>query len=270
MKLLKIIILSLGFVAVSSLYLSCTRETPHIADVQFNLNGSATVQVFNATLKAARNYVYVDNVPVSGAIFAYQGVFPGTAYAVKVNAGSRDFLIKDTLPTTTQASLNFTATLESGKNYTIFTYDTITSPKQVTVQNDIVIPTDTSSMLRFANFIYNPTAIANVDVYSFRRIPGTPAFQTTAVWNNASITAPVFTGSTPVFSNVPTNQVTGFIPYASQLSDTLYVFAAGTTSPLLAKGTITSLIATRSYSATYNGSYRGNLAARAVTTFATY
>ncbi|MEP7236312.1 MAG: DUF4397 domain-containing protein [Ferruginibacter sp.] len=270
MKHLKIIILNMAIVALSSLYLSCNKDTPLLATTVPDLSKSATVQVFTAALKAARNYVYVDGVPVSGAPFSYGGVFPATAFSFRADAGSRTFLIKDTLPATTQIPLTFTQTVEAGKNYTVFTYDTITSIKQVTVVNDIVVPKDTTCMLRFANFVYNPTAIPNVDVYSYRRISGTPVFASTAVYNGASVFAPVFTGSTPVFSNVASSQATAFIPYASGLTDTLYVFATGTTSPLLSKGFITSLVPTRSYTSAYNGSYRGNLAARVVTTFASY
>jgi len=134
--------------------------------------------------------------------------------------------------------------MEAGKSYTIFTYDTITSTKQATVLNNIVVPTDTSSRLRFANFIYNTTPVANVDVYSYKK--GTGA---------------------PLFANVATNQVTDFIPYASLQTDTLYVYAAGTTSPLIVKQAVPSLVPTRSYTSAYNGSYRGT---KAVTTFATY
>jgi len=133
--------------------------------------------------------------------------------------------------------------MEAGKSYTIFTYDTITSTKQVTILNNIEIPTDSSARLRFANFIYNTTPVANVDVYSFRK-PGTK-----------------------VFSNIATNQVTDFIPYSSLQTDTLYVYAAGTTSPLIAKQLVPSLVPSRSYTSVYNGSYRGT---KAVTTFATY
>ncbi len=267
MKLIKIIIFSLGVAGVSSLYLSCTRDTPQIALLS---SPAATAQVFSATVKAARNYVYVDAVPVSGAAIAYQGVFPGTAYAFNVIAGSHTFLIKDTLPATTQVPLSFTQSLDAGKNYTIFTYDTITSVKQLTVENTIVIPKDTTCMLRFGNFIYNTAALPNVDVYSFRRIPGTPVFASTAVYNNVNVFAPSFAGSTPIFTNVATAAVTPFVPYASGLTDTLYVFATGTTSPLIAKGFVTSLVPTRSYTSVYNGSYKGALAARAVTVFATY
>ncbi len=269
MKFSKIIVLSLGMLSVASVYLSCSKDTPKVA-ANRGVNLSSTLQVFNATVKAARNYVYVDGVPVSGAALAYQGVFPATAYSFNVGAGTHTFLIKDTLPTTTQVPITFTQTLEVGKDYTVFTYDTTTSAKQLTVLNNLVIPSDTTCMLRFANFVYNPTAVPNVDVYSFRRIPGTPVFVSTPVLNNANIPAPSFAGSVPVFSNVATTEVTSFIPYASALTDTLYVFASGTSSPLLAKGFVTSLTPTRSYTSVYNGSYRGALATRAVTTFATY
>ncbi len=244
MKHIKVLIPGLTLLAVSFLHLSCTRDNPQVAVLDTNSTNSATVQVFSATIKAARNAVYVDNVPVSGTVFAYQAIFPGTAYSFKVATGAHTFLIKDTAAATTQSPLTFSPTLDAGKSYTVFTYDTITSVKQLTVANTIVVPKDTTSMLRFANFIYNTSAVANVDVYSFRR-------------GNAA----------PVFSNVATAQVTDFIPYASGLTDTLYVYAAGTTSPLLVKSFVTSLTPTRSYTATYNGSYKGT---KAVTTFATY
>jgi|SRR5678810_62501 hypothetical protein len=244
MKFLKKINLILWVLAISAIYVSCTKETPHIATRITDFSNSASVQVFSATVKAARNYIYVDGTPVSGIVLASGGIFPGTAYSFKVNAGSRSFTIKDTLPATTQVPLTFTQTMEAGKSYTIFTYDTITSTKQATVLNNIVVPTDTSSRLRFANFIYNTTPVANVDVYSYKK--GTGA---------------------PLFANVATNQVTDFIPYASLQTDTLYVYAAGTTSPLIVKQAVPSLVPTRSYTSAYNGSYRGT---KAVTTFATY
>ena len=244
MKLINIFKFNLALLAISSLFFSCKREIPQIAPLQTDFSNSSSVQVFSATVKAARNYVYVDGVPVSGAAVAYGGIFPGTAYSFKVSAGSRAFLIKDTLPTTTQAPLTFSQSFDAGKSYTIFTYDTITSVKQVTVVNTITIPTDTTSLLRFANFIYNTTAVPNVDVYSFRKGSGSP-----------------------VFTNVPTATVTDFIPYASGLTDTLYVYATGTTSPLIVKQLVTSLVPTRSYTSVYSGSFRG---AKLISTFATY
>jgi hypothetical protein len=243
MKFLKYIYLILWILAVSIFHISCTKDTPHIATRVTDFSNSASVQVFSATVKATRNYIYVDGISVSGIALASGSIFPGTAYSFKVNAGSRSFTIKDTLPATTQVPLTFSQTMDAGKSYTIFTYDTITSPKQSTVVNNIVIPTDTSSRLRFANFIYNTTPVANVDVYSFRK-PGAA-----------------------LFSNVASNQVTEFLPYASGITDTLYVYATGTTSPLIVKQVVPSLVATRSYTSVYNGSYRGT---KAITTFATY
>jgi hypothetical protein len=249
MKFLKKINIIVWILGASTLYISCTQETPHIAPRSTDLSNSATVQVFSATVKAARNYIYIDGTPVSGIALAYGGIFPATAYSFNVGTGARAFTIKDTLRTTTQTPLTFTQTMEAGKSYTIFTYDTITSTKQATVLNNIVVPTDTSARLRFANFIYNTTPVANVDVYSFRKggIGGTIA--------------------PPVFANIATNQVTEFIPYSSLQTDTLYVYAVGTTSPLIVKQVVPSLVPTRSYTSVYNGSYRGT---KAITTFATY
>jgi len=245
MKFNTIKIKGLWLATLSILYVSCSRDTPHIAPAESDLSNSAVVQVFSATVRATRNFIYVDGVPVSGAALAYGGIFPGTAYSFKVNSGTRSFLIKDTLPATTQTPLTFSQNMEATKSYTIFSYDTITSVKQKTVLNNITIPTDTSCRLRFANFIYNTTTVANVDVYSFRR--GTAA--------------------AAVFSNVATEQVTDFIPYPSGITDTLYVYAAGTKTPLLVKKLVPSLVATRSYTSAYNGSYRGT---RDISTFATY
>jgi hypothetical protein len=203
------------------------------------------VQVFDGTVKSTRNYVYVDGAAISGAGLAAGGVFPATAFAFKVSSGLKAFLIRDTLAATTQVPLAFAESLMPSASYTIFMYDTISSPKQVTITNNIRVPTDTTCRLRFANFIYSSYAVPNVDVYSFRR--GTV---------------------TPVFTNIPTTQVTDFIPYASGITDTLYVYAAGTTTPLLTKALVSSLTPQRSYTSAYNGSY--GAAAKTVSTFITY
>ncbi|MEO6231454.1 MAG: DUF4397 domain-containing protein [Ferruginibacter sp.] len=243
MNRIKIITLSLAVVALSPVYISCTKDVPNVGVVDPGLSNGATVQVFNATVKSASNYIYVDGVPVSGAVLNYGAIFPATAIAFNVSPGSRSFLIKDTTPTTSQVPLTFTQDVAAGKSYSIFTYDTITSVKQVTVTNDIVIPSDTTCRIRFANFIYNATAIPNIDVYSAKR------------------------GGTPVFANVASAVVTGFIPFAAGVSDTLFVYATGTTSPLIVKVTVPSLIQTRSYTAACSGSYTGT---KAIAIFATY
>ena len=239
-------------------FLSCKREIPQVAGLETQLNKFATLQIFNATVKAVRNYVYVDGVQVSGAALALGGIFPASAYGIKVSPGTRSVLVKDTLLSTTQIPITFSQNFEAFKSYTTFTYDTTTNIKQVTVLNNIVIPTDTSARLRFANFVYNTSALPNVDIYSFRKISGTPIFL------NGS---PVFTSITPVFSNIASNTITNFIPYPSGLTDTFYVYATGTTSPLIVKQLVTSLVPSRSYTSVYNGSFKG---VKAVSTFATY
>ena len=242
MKLIKITILILGVAVLSPTFLSCSRETPLTAST-FELNGQATVQVYSATVKASRNAIFVDGNPLSGSVFSLGGIFPATAYSAKVDPGTRQFLIKDTTATTTQVPITFNESLEGGKSYTIFTYDTTTSVKQKTVLNNIVIPTDTTCMLRFANFIYRTTALPNVDVYSSRR------------------------GNTIVFSNVATNAVTDYIPYAAGKLDTLSIFATGTITPVLVKIYVPSLVQTRSYTSVYTGSYLGT---KVTSTFANY
>jgi hypothetical protein len=52
MKFLKKINLILWVLALSAIYMSCTKETPHIAPRNTDLSNSATVQVFSATVKA--------------------------------------------------------------------------------------------------------------------------------------------------------------------------------------------------------------------------
>ena len=258
MKFFKLNILKWSLVITSLAYAGCKREIPQLTATETNLSAAATLQVFNATVKAVRNYVYVDGTPVSGAVFASGGIFPNTAYGIKLTVGTHSVLVKDTAMVTTQIPLTFSQLFDAGKSYTTFTYDTTTSIKQLTVLNNIVIPTDTSSRLRVANFIYNTTAIPNVDVYSFRRIVGTP------VYFNGS---PVFAGSVPVFGNIATNTVSDFIPYPSGLTDTFYVYATGTTSPLIVKGVMPSLVPTRSYTSALTGSFKS---VKAVGTFANY
>ena len=239
-------------------FISCTREIPQVADLEKEINKFATLQVFNATVKSVRNYVYVDGVPVTGAVIGFGSIFPAAAFGIKLTPGSRAILIKDTTANTLQVPITFTQNFDAGKSYTTFTYDTLTSIKQITVVNNITIPTDTTSRLRFANFIYNTTVLPNVDVYSFRKISGTPVFV------NGS---PVLSSNTPIFANIATNTVTEFLPYPSGLSDTLYVVATGTTTPIITKQLVTSLVPSRSYTSVYNGSFKG---AKGVSTFATY
>src|SRR5678815_4027193 len=136
MKLLKIINMCLGLAGVSLLYLSCDKKTQElIAPTNTDFNNKAQVQLFNATLGSSRNYVYVDGAAISGSVTAYAATFPSTPSNFALTAGYRNFLIRDTLSTTTQPQMSFAEVLQSGSYYTIFTYDTVNSIKQKLVTN---------------------------------------------------------------------------------------------------------------------------------------
>ena len=219
-----------GFLMAGSvLFLSCKKEFEKLIVEDTNLSGKAFLKVYNSAVNTNRNYVYVDNVPVTGSILAYGAVFPSTGYTTVLEPGSHAILVKDTLASSTQTPVSFTSTFEAGKNYTLFTYDTVNSVKYKLVNDLIEIPADTTSRIRFANMIYSSTPLPNVDLFSTRR--------------NANI-----------FSNVALAQVTDFIQYASNSVDTLYVRATGTTTNL------TPLFAIRptqkrSYTIVYRGRY---------------
>jgi uncharacterized protein DUF4397 len=239
MKLLKIIIIILWVVPASLLYLSCAKTAPvKLAAVDINLNNAALVQVVNATVGSTRTYVYVDGNPVTGSTLSFGSVFPGSGFTFRVTPGLRSFSIRDTLKTSTQIPINFFENFEAGKKYIIFMYDTTTLAKQITVENDLVIPADTSARLRFANFIYNTGTPLPVDVFSKRL--------------NANI-----------FTNVSKTQVTPYIPFASSVNDTFLVRETGTTNLL---ATLNGFNATpkRSYTLIYRGSYLGT---RVLSTF---
>ncbi|MEO7984575.1 MAG: hypothetical protein ABI688_10880 [Bacteroidota bacterium] len=237
MKLLKIIITSLGVVAASSMYISCVKGAPDkVAVTDSDFSNKALVQVFVATVNATRNYIYVDNAPVNGAPIVSGSIFPAVGTGFNLTGGVRSFLVRDTqtitTPVTTQIPLNFAQNLQAGKHYSVFLYDTITTPKQKTVVDNIVIPTDTTAKIRFANFIYNPTIVPAVDVFSFYR-------------------------NINIFTNVAVTDVTDFVAYPSRLTlDTLYIRETGTMN-LLLKIPITLLTPKRSYTLVYRGSYRG-------------
>ena len=188
------------------------------------------VQIHNGILNAARNYIYVDGNVVNGAALAYNSTFPSTPSNFSVANGFREFLVRDTLSTTTQVQLSFAENLQAGTYYTIFLYDTLTTPKKKIVANDIQIPTDTTARVRFANFIFSNVAVPNVDIFSLKR--------------NAN-----------VFTNVGITNVTGYVPYASALNDTLYVRETGTTN-LLATMNGFNPVQKRSYTLVFRGRYQ--------------
>lgn len=199
-------------------------------------------RVYNAAISTVRNYVYVNNIQVTGAAVAYTGLFPSTGYYSAVTPGGNQILIKDTLVTSTQNQVSFSAIFEKGKRYTVFTYDTLTRVKYKLVYDDIVVPTDTTARVRFANMIHSAVTIPNVDIYSTRR-------------------------ASNVFTNIAPTGVSPFIPYASQ-NDTLYVRATGTTTNL---ATLSNFFPTakRSYTVLFRGVYQttSGALARTLTSF---
>ena len=237
MKILKIITISLGVVASSFIYISCSKGAPDkISDVDTDFSNKTLAQIIVTTVNATRNYVYVDGVPVTGAPLISGSIFPSSGYGFNINGGVKSFLVKDTLPATTQVPFTFAENFQVSTHQTIFLYDTITTPKQKTVLDNIIVPADTSCRIRFANFIYNPSAVPAVDVYSFNR-------------------------GANIFTNVPVTGVTDFIAYPSRLViDTLYIRETGTQN-LLIKAPISVLTPKRNYTFVYRGSHRGTKAA---------
>jgi hypothetical protein len=203
------IILSAGFCAVLGLVIlvACEKDIKDTTIFQIPA-GQAIVKIHNTALATQRNFIYVDDAVVNATGLAYNATFPTAAnnYGFALKAGARNFLIKDTTSTTTQPPLTFSETLDAGKVYTMFLYDTLTSVKKLTVPTEIVIPDDTTARVRLANFAYmkngTPTAI---DIFSVKR--------------NAN-----------VFTNIAYATVTPFIAFASSLSDTLVVRQTGSTS----------------------------------------
>ncbi|MFN8243143.1 MAG: DUF4397 domain-containing protein [Ferruginibacter sp.] len=208
MKKIKFIPLAITVIAGSLLY-SCKKDNS-LKAVTTDPASYANVKIYSATLNASRNYLFTGQMPLTGSPFAYGGVYPANDSYFTLPVGNTSFTVKDTLTTTTQPVISFGANIESGKYYTIFTYDTMRTPKAMVVADNITIPADTTSRVRFANFIYSNTGAAvNVDLWSKRL--------------NAN-----------VFTNIPVNTVTDFISYSGKFTDTLYVRNTGTSTNLTA------------------------------------
>ena len=234
--------------AATLLITGCSREkfTPPAGE-NFDLAGKSYVRFYNGALSTVRNYLYNGDVPLTGAAVAYGGVFPSSAgFYGAVNAGQQNLRILDTTTATAQNPINISADFAAGKYYTIFTYDTLTSVKHLAVEDQIVVPADTSSRLRFVNLPFSRTDIPNVDIYSKK-------------------------ANQNIFSNVSPLSATDFIPYASVQSDTLYVRPTGTTTNL---ATLNSFVTSRkrSYTIIFRGNYNvtTGATARTLTALLTY
>ncbi len=207
MKFHKINFIILLILSLASSLMACNKEEERLIDENLDLSNKGIIKVYNATLGSTRNNIYIDNVAITGTTgtYAFSSAFPSTVYGIAVDPGNRAIQIKDTQTTSTQKPIDLMASIEAGKNYTIFTYDTLTQAKGKIVETAIV-STD-SSRIRFANFIFSTTPTPNVDVYSVRK-------------------------QANIFTNVATTQVTDYIPFSSFRNDTLYVRATGTTANL--------------------------------------
>lgn len=212
-----------------SVSFSCQKKVDTSFSEVKNLKDKAFIKVYMGTVSATRNYVYIDDVPVTGAGLATGGLFPSTGYASTVTPGARNFIIKDTLVTSKQIPLAFTKTLEQQKNYTIFMYDTITSPKQLTVETPLNRLNRSTAQIRFVNIIYAKTSIPAVDIYSTAK-------------------------NTNLFTNVTTGSETEVILLPTGVTDNIIVRIAGTTTQLAA---INSLVLQpeRAYTLVFRGSY---------------
>lgn len=241
-------LIALGFIA-------CEKDYEGRINLQTNQMFSAdkaSVQFFNSTLNSLRTYVFVDNVLASGSTTGYAAasLYPGTSPSFMiVEPGSRTITVKDTLATTTQPAATVTANFEAGSKYTIFSYDTLNRAKALLVKDNVVFPADTTSRVRFVNLIYSATAVPNVDIYSMRRAQN-------------------------VFTNVPINTATDFIPFFSNspITDTLHVRATGTTTNIASLNGFNPL-QKRSYTLVFRGRYQttGTTGvARTLTSFLTY
>lgn len=216
---------------VAIFFTSCEREYELKYEEIYGFENRAMVKFFNGALGTVRNNVYIDDVPMSGraGIVAFNATFPATVAGFAVEPGSRSVLIKDTSLTATQPQITFTHNFEAGKNYTIFTYDTLATVKHKIVETPIVIPTDTTARIRFANFVYSPNAVPNIDIYSVKK-------------------------GANIFTNVPVTGVTDYIAYQTDVIDTLYARATGTLTNLTPVFTITPR-EKRHYTVVFRGRY---------------
>lgn len=240
-KITGIFVIALSVFAISS----CTKSFDDKLVSDQNYLSTATTQVYVATVGAARNYVYLDSKPVNGAALAAGNLFPSSGVGFSVPAGFRALVIRDTLSTTTQPQLSLGMTFQGGSSYTIFTYDTLSAIKLKVVDTKIVVPSDTSCRIRFANLAYNGVAV-------------TPSIDILSLGKNEIVA-----------TSLPYTAVTEFIAHPTALTGEGFQVREAGTSNVLATVTGVSLAAKRSYTIVYRGSHR-NSAGRSVSVFNNY
>lgn len=263
MKYIKQYIYGIAGLLLMSGALSCTKTFDAKLPLQTGFETTSIIQVYNGIVNSARTFVSVDGKNVNGSSLTLGSVFPTSGTGFSVQSGTRPLLIRDTAGVTTQIPLPFTLSLTPGKKFTVFLYDTITSPKQKTVETNIIVPDDTTARLRFANFVYSKVAVPGIDIYSYLR-------------------------KANIFTNLQVTDVTDFIPYASDLTDTISVRITGTTTDLMnitpptpppgnvlvPIRSIFTLASKRSYTFVFRGSYAtiltNSLQVRGLSLFSTY
>jgi hypothetical protein len=244
-SLSKLVITAFAGVMILS---SCQKSFDKKLAANYYTGSGSTLQAFIGTVGANRNYVYVDGQPVNGAALTTGNVFPTTGYGFSVPSGLRNMMVRDTSSLTTQPQLSFAQNFEIGGNYTVFTYDTISAPKQKTVTTKIVVPSDTTCRVRFANFAYNGLAV-------------TPAVDIVSLGKNEIVA-----------TNLQYTDVTEFFVHPTRIgTEAFQVRLAGTTT-VLATSTISTLQPQRSYTVVYRGSHRATsgTSIRAVSLFQNY
>ena len=136
----------IAFSLMGILISSCTKQKgKEVALERTDMTNTANFQVHNAVLGSSRNFLQVDAKFVNGAGLAYGATFPSTPASFNITPGFRAFSYFDTLSATTQVPLSFGQDLQAGASYTMFTYDSLNAPKQLTVYNRIVVPNDTTA-----------------------------------------------------------------------------------------------------------------------------
>lgn len=221
-KLLTIILLVFACVA-------CEREFDETIVENNDLNGSALYKVFNLSPGSKGTMVYVNDSVRSGAALAYGLTFPSSGTGFTLAGGTRNITVRDTFSSTIQPPINESVTVENGRRYYLFLYDTVNAIKRAILASEAGRPLDTSALLSFGNFIFSSTPVANVDLFSVRL-------------------------NRNLFTDVTIGQVLDFIPYPSNTVDTLIVRTTGT-SVTLASAPFQAA-EKRSYNLVFRGRYQ--------------
>jgi hypothetical protein len=233
-------------IGAAALLAGCEKKYEYIGTYNASLQTKANVKFINLTVGSLRNTLTLNNVLVSRTATPYLSTYPLlNSYAV-VEPGNIAVLIKDTLLTTTQPATNLTVPTSANSFYSIFTYDTLNNVKAKVVSDNFTIPTDSSIMIRFANFFYTTVPVANIDVFSWR-------------------------AGANIATNIPLNEVTTFAPHRFN-TDTLYFRSTGTTSGELVKLFYSGLTSKRAYTFATRGRYQNTTGtvSRGVTIFTNY